>query len=374
MRCQICNHHIGNETRKVISPLVSSDCQIINNTAVLIECSQCGHIQKICSDDWKKLCKKIYNNYKIYHQGSGKEQKSLNGVTGQFEDRSISIVSLLLSKFKLKDEGTILDVGCGNGAFLKSYNNFMTNWSIVGSDLNENFRNEITSISTGSRFLTIDELSMQAEKFDVVTLVHCLEHIERPVDYLKYLSGFLREDGLLLIQVPDVENNPFDLVIADHAAHFKKNTLKKAIDRSGLNVMYIGNDVSLNEITLMAGRYKGEKYDGKLIEAQCLASNLNFLNSLIKTFNKSAIVKPLGIFGSSISATWVFSQIPDSIDFFVDEDTARIGNYHLNRKIISTEDVAPGASIIFPFSKNLANRLIKKHQDKNWNIIVPEIF
>ena len=42
------------------------------------------------------------------------------------------------------------------------------------------------------------------EKFDLITIFHVLEHLENPVRDLSCLAGFLKPDGKLVIEVPNI--------------------------------------------------------------------------------------------------------------------------------------------------------------------------
>ena len=62
-----------------------------------------------------------------------------------------------------------------------------------------------------------------------MTMIHVLEHIESPFEFLEKLKTHINYDGHLIIAVPDYITNPFDLIIADHASHFSLNTLQNLL-------------------------------------------------------------------------------------------------------------------------------------------------
>ena len=53
------------------------------------------------------------------------------------------------------------------------------------------------------------------EKFDLIILSHSLEHLIDPVKDLKLLSSKLSETGKIIVQIPDYQNNPYDLIVYD---------------------------------------------------------------------------------------------------------------------------------------------------------------
>src|SRR5262249_33992606 len=141
----------------------------------------------------------------------------------------------------LPPAGCILDIGCGNGAFLRAMHRFFPDWWLTGADLNDTFRDEIQAISARASFRRSDELSPDRCGYDVVSLVHCIEHIPAPVAYPAHPRRHLKPSGLLLIEVPDAELNPFDLVVADHASHFSKATLVAVVEAAGYDVLACGS-------------------------------------------------------------------------------------------------------------------------------------
>ena len=62
----------------------------------------------------------------------------------------------------------------------------------------------------------------------------------------------------------------------------------------------------------------------------------------VETFRASG---PLGIFGTSIAATWLDAQTANAAAFFVDEDTSRVGKQHQGRPILSPAGVPAGATV-----------------------------
>ena len=40
------------------------------------------------------------------------------------------------------------------------------------------------------------------EKFDLITMFHCFEHLPRPLEFLIKIKSFLKENGKIIIEVP----------------------------------------------------------------------------------------------------------------------------------------------------------------------------
>jgi 2-polyprenyl-3-methyl-5-hydroxy-6-metoxy-1,4-benzoquinol methylase len=74
---------------------------------------------------------------------------------------------------------------------------------------------------------------------DVVTAFHVLEHLEQPVDALRTLATWLRVDGRMLIEVPNIDSTcqwPASRFHFAHLQNFSPPTLALAGEQAGLVV------------------------------------------------------------------------------------------------------------------------------------------
>ena len=106
-------------------------------------------------------------------------------------------------KFSSKNTQPIklLDVGCGNPTFLQTLSD-NTDWQLTGIDFtNEGWKN---SGSLPFNLITGDVQEMElAEKFDLVTMWHYLEHDYNPNKTLSSIRKHLKTGGKVIIEVPD---------------------------------------------------------------------------------------------------------------------------------------------------------------------------
>jgi len=112
---------------------------------------------------------------------------------------------LLYQLMKLSKKTALLDVGCGNGEFLRRVGK-NHNINIRGIDLSESAVNYCNQNGTPALKCTIEELCASnagAENlFDVITSFHCLEHVPAPKDFVYNCMSLLKEDGELYISTP----------------------------------------------------------------------------------------------------------------------------------------------------------------------------
>ena len=104
---------------------------------------------------------------------------------------------------KYHKSGKLLDFGCGVGAFLKLLQVEHYNYDLFGTELNEesvNFAKNFYKLNVFKN--TPGELRRQNKKFDIITLLGVLEHVDDPYTLLSELTELLNERGILYIFVP----------------------------------------------------------------------------------------------------------------------------------------------------------------------------
>ncbi len=120
----------------------------------------------------------------------------------------------------------ILDIGASSGIFLETFRE-QFDAEVVGAEPGDAYR-ALAQAKNIQMFASFEELiTLKPERFELVSLMHVLEHLEEPVAALRQIrEGLLAEDGLLLVEVPQLllprllrAGTPFLL----HAALFDPN-------------------------------------------------------------------------------------------------------------------------------------------------------
>jgi 2-polyprenyl-3-methyl-5-hydroxy-6-metoxy-1,4-benzoquinol methylase len=109
---------------------------------------------------------------------------------------------------------SVLDIGCGSGAFIHKVNTEYGN-KVVGLEFNRNALNECRNRGLEVHPVPIQEFGKTFQKFDVVSYFQVLEHIEDPVNFIRASLEALKPGGTLIIAVPN--NNPFYLCFEEYA-------------------------------------------------------------------------------------------------------------------------------------------------------------
>jgi SAM-dependent methyltransferase len=93
--------------------------------------------------------------------------------------------------------------------------------------------------------------------YDVVTLFHTVEHLESPLDAMRHLRGWLKPNGLLVAEVPNVEavcQHPHTPFHVGHLHHFNIETLGMTARRAGYAVVDRSITADGGIITIVARR------------------------------------------------------------------------------------------------------------------------
>lgn len=351
---------------------VTSDCKPWPAGGQMGLCEACGLVQAVTDKRWEDESREIYTRYDIYHQSGGIEQTVFNPATGKGRARSDAIVEGLLPTAKLPESGRLLDIGCGNGAFLRACSRSLPGWVFCGSEFDTRHRAAVEAIR-GVERLYSGSLTEIPGEFDVISLIHVLEHIPAPTTFLKQVAMKLRPGGWLVVEVPDCLINPFFLLVADHASHFSPGSLSRVVGDAGFEVLQAGDAWVAKEISLLARKPIGPPASAPACppaQAEQTYNNWKFLNESIAKAKALASRGTLGLFGTSIGATWLDAQLQNAATFFVDEDPHRIGKQHEGRPIHAVKDIPAGASVFIvlptPLAERIAERLRPIRPDLNF--------
>jgi len=96
--------------------------------------------------------------------------------------------------------GKVLDIGSGLGEVLSVFQE--NNWDCTGVEFNEfavNYSRKAFGLNIIDRSIYDFDLS---EKYDVIMLWGVLEHLYEPLQILKKVYSLLKDDGILLLEVP----------------------------------------------------------------------------------------------------------------------------------------------------------------------------
>ena len=141
-------------------------------------------------------------------------------------------------------QGRLLDVGCGNGAFLKIAQT--AGWSVQGIDFDPIAVAEARRQGLAVDLCGIDQLAAQAQTYDWITCSHVLEHVHEPQQLLQSLHRLLRPGGTLWLQTPNLDSIGHRTygphwVGVDSPRHLTLLTLpslRRALEKAGFQIKF----------------------------------------------------------------------------------------------------------------------------------------
>jgi SAM-dependent methyltransferase len=359
-KCHLCGGPLSSLPTVALSRQVTSDCRAWPSAPILAVCQSCDTVQKLITPAWHTDIRQIYADYAMYGQAGGAEQISFDLGAGAGMARSARIATWLAGWGLLPKQGGLLDIGCGNGAFLKAFGVSQPGWTMTGCELDERNKLAIEAIPGVDR-LHVGPMAALGRQFDLVVLVHALEHVVDPVSFLASVMPLMRPGAHLLIQVPDLMNSPFDLLIADHCSHFSAVTLSNAVTRAGFVVEHLVDQCVDKELTLVcrqAAKSDADNCDrvANSVGAAAAQAHLAWLADLAS--QAQATEGQVAIFGSSIAATWLASLVGQRLQCFVDEDPSRSGRSHMGRPIVDPDQSPANVPVLVPLRPDVARSVI----------------
>lgn len=107
----------------------------------------------------------------------------------------------LIKKLTRLDKGQILDIGSGTGYFLQAMKK--NSWEVIGIEADAKAR-QFSQEHFGLTVFSPEEIkNISDERFDVITLWHVLEHLHDLHGTWQHLKRLLKNEGVLLIAVPN---------------------------------------------------------------------------------------------------------------------------------------------------------------------------
>jgi len=228
MKCSLC----GSEKIRNLCQTRDYNHHLSERTFSVCRCTDCGLIFTLPVLEGEEI-------RKCYPEGY------YNARFSSFERRySEFIQSRTIRKIIRQKKGTtLLDIGCGSGEFLEKMKK--AGWEVYGMDVSAEACNLAREKIQKNVFNdTLKDISFPDNFFDVITLWHVFEHISDPDGLLKEISRILKPDGMLIMEVPHIDNPVFKLTMGTyfaldaprHIYHYSAATLKQILEKNGYTI------------------------------------------------------------------------------------------------------------------------------------------
>lgn len=137
-----------------------------------------------------------------------------------------------------KQKGKLLDIGCAYGYFLDKAKK--AGFSTYGIEISPYAVSKISHLHRIKNFnASREKFPFKKNFFDVITLDHCLEHIQNPIFTLKEINRVLKSKGLLFIEVPIRTRWAGE---PTHISYFDELSLKFILENLDFKILNMGEE------------------------------------------------------------------------------------------------------------------------------------
>ena len=211
----------------------------------------------------------VPNNLEPYYQSETYISHTDSSKT--FIDKIYQWVKKYSLKKKIKlinsfanDNKTLLDIGTGTGDFLLAAEK--EGWQVTGVEPNMMAREKASD--KGLQLIETLEL-LAGKKFNLISLWHVLEHLPDLENQIKKISALMREDGTLVVAVPNFKSvdaqhyqefwAAYD--VPRHLSHFSKAAIEKVFSRYNIRIVKIKPMLfDAFYVSLLSEKYKTGKH------------------------------------------------------------------------------------------------------------------
>jgi 2-polyprenyl-3-methyl-5-hydroxy-6-metoxy-1,4-benzoquinol methylase len=186
----------------------------------------------------------------------------------------------------------ILDFATGNGRFAVSAKKVFPNARVDAVDFQANAPPLLRSQAGRVNYHHLPIFTEKPQQYDLIILRHVLEHTHHPVQLLKYLAARLAPDGVIYVEVPNLDSGCAKIFgkywkgyyVPRHIFHYTIDSLTEIAKRAGLNAETGRNEMPLmgNMVSILTGADKSN------ILIQCLGILLYPIQVVIETLFRSS--------------------------------------------------------------------------------------
>lgn len=222
------------------------------------QCQDCDFVYRIpILDDKEKAI--LYKHFRdIEFRGENREEY-FKRITSYPSHESENYEKCKFLEKYIPEKGAILDVGCGAGVFLYTFKNYFPQWQAWGIEPTPGFADfaKEQGIHIDEGYLTE---STYNRTFDLISLIHVMEHIDDQKPMLLMLKKYLGPESMVYIESPSIKDigylpNSHDRFMCQHDVIFSKGILEKILQEQGYHIVSSKDFVSVrkrNNIAILA--------------------------------------------------------------------------------------------------------------------------
>jgi 2-polyprenyl-3-methyl-5-hydroxy-6-metoxy-1,4-benzoquinol methylase len=232
--CPICSNnkgeYIGDAGRKALK--LGDKLLRVDDHGHLVKCVNCSVVYAGVRYS-KEASKYLYLHYIPSMLSTRTEEHSKAVLDTINED-----LDLIEQQTK---RGIILDVGTASGAFLVYART--RGWEVQATELSKYCKNVMEVVfDIDVLFGELEELDLEENKYQCISLRHTIEHIRYPVKELTCAYRAMKDDGALFISTPEHAKNVEALIkdhmLPYHIVNYTRETLDYLLKLVGFKIVH----------------------------------------------------------------------------------------------------------------------------------------
>jgi SAM-dependent methyltransferase len=182
----------------------------------------------------------VLNNFRI------KDADRNCGIHSVMKKATARLYLKQLIRYCGKNEGNLLEIGCGEGEFLIAAK--QAGFKVQGIDISQNSV-DIANAGIGEdcvRCENAEEANLPEEFFDACVLFDVIEHVRNPIKFLDKIYTLLAPGGTLFLITPSCDSWAARIMKSnwmefkpEHFHYFNKETIRNALSQSGFGEIYL---------------------------------------------------------------------------------------------------------------------------------------
>lgn len=217
MNCILCNKN----DFKTVSTRDSKNKSFLK----VVFCENCGMVQQSPIPSEKEVNEYYSNDYRQDYK-----KTFIPKIKHVFRAGNLALDRINFLKERNLFKGSLLDVGAGGGEFTYLSNSL----GFISEGIEPNLGYSSFARNEYGINLQTGHLTDVNKNFDLITMFHALEHIPDPIKTFKKLYELLNKDGIVFIEVPNIETkdaSPHNIYFKAHIHYFSSATLTSAASK-----------------------------------------------------------------------------------------------------------------------------------------------
>jgi 2-polyprenyl-3-methyl-5-hydroxy-6-metoxy-1,4-benzoquinol methylase len=288
--CPVC------KSSNLLHSLTAIDYTVSKEKFDILKCNECIHLFTQNVAPQNEIGKYYQSENYISH--SDTQKGIINKLYHAVRKRTLTRKKNLLQKETGKQQGKILDIGCGTGAFLNTMK--LAGWESAGLEPDDAARKKGAELYNINSRPSHEIFDLPHNNYDAITMWHVLEHVHQLQEYIAQLKNMLTINGRIFIAVPNYTS--YDALhygefwaaydVPRHLYHFSPASMKKLVEQHGLSIKKIKPMwFDSYYVSMLSEQYKNGK--GSIVKAFFIG----FVSNLKTFFNNekcSSIIYVIG--------------------------------------------------------------------------------